>query len=292
MNVSSEDPELVLDSEYSKNRREFRNAVIDSGLVSEFLVKKLVNERQWWACILFVRYCATAVSLLKILPSSQEERSANSEKANPLDNHWDYTAVAVLARTLFENQLTLFYLCFDPVSDDEWLSRINLMQLHDHHTRRKVFADLTPDDPVWTDNHEIPDDLDGKLRSRAYFQSLDLKRQREFLKGDKVSFLSHEEILERMGCEDIRLQMGMWRWWSAYVHSFPMSYYRMADQKRGTGVENRVDKGYISGTIELVTKMTIDASSRMRKLFPEVPRREEFLLQAIRSVIGSRKPKS
>jgi hypothetical protein len=270
MSELSEDPDTVL-----------RNTVIDCGLVVDFLASKLVNDRQWWACLLLIRYRSTAVSLLKTLPPSDEERSPTSGLSSLLERHWDFTAVAVLARTLFENHLALFYLCFDQVTDDEWLSRLNLMQLHDYHSRRKVFADLTPDDRVWTENHEITDDLETKLRSRTFFKSLDPRRQHTLLKGDNVSFLSHEEILERMGCENIREQIAMWRWWSTYVHSFPLSFYRMADQKRGTGVENRVDKGYISGTLELVTKMTIAASSGMRKLCPDVPRKEEFLLQGI-----------
>ncbi len=94
-----------------------------------------------------------------------------------------------------------------------------------------------------------------------------------------------------MGCENIRVQIGMWRWWPAYAPSYPSSYYRMVDQKRGTGSESRLDKGYIAGTLELVTKMTIAASSGMRKLCPDIPRSEEFLLDAFRRVREKSKSK-
>jgi hypothetical protein len=45
-----EDPE----DEYGKSRRDFSNAGIDARLY-DFLARNLVNERQWWACVLFGR---------------------------------------------------------------------------------------------------------------------------------------------------------------------------------------------------------------------------------------------
>jgi hypothetical protein len=92
-----------------------------------------------------------------------------------------------------------------------------------------------------------------------------------------------------MGSNNLRLQIAMWRWWSTYAHSFPLSYYRMAAQGRGTGIENPVDRGYISGTLELVTKMTLGASRGMRALFLDVPSSAEFLLKAFRKVIDKRR---
>jgi hypothetical protein len=287
MKVDPADAEL--DADYDKYRREFRNAVSDCQAVSMAVGGRKTDERRWWACLLFTRLCVTAMSLMKILPQSPLERSRLSESKDPLDKHWDFTSVAILGRALFETQMTLFYLGLEDISEDEWLSRLNLMQLHDHMTRKKVFADIAPEDTSWQNDGEIVADLNRKLKSRRYFSALDERVQRELLKGNRASFLNHEEILARMGEEDVRKTMGLWRWWSTYVHTFSMSYYRIPEQNRGTGVETRTEKKFISSALAVTTEIVEFCTARMRVLFPDVLSRDQFVDAAIRSVLRARR---
>jgi Family of unknown function (DUF5677) len=292
MNTEAPLSDAELDVEYDKHWREFRNAVADCQAVSSAAAGRMTDNRRWWACLLFTRLCTTALSLLKVLPESPLERPEPVEPGRLIGRHWDFTAVAVLGRTLFETQLTLFYLGLEDIDEDEWLSRLNLMQLHDYTTRRKVFADLTPADKSWDENRETVNDLTRKLNSRKYFSSLNAKDQRRFLTGGRVSFLGHEEILARMGETNVRAKMAFWRWWSSYVHSFPMSYYRMPDQMRGTGIENRTDKKYISGALTIVTEIVRFSCAGMRRIFPDVPSRDEFVGSAIRQIVHKRRNES
>jgi hypothetical protein len=168
-----------LDSEYDKCRRDFRNAVADCQAVSQLAGGRKTDERRWWASLLFTRLCVTAMSLLKILPESPLERLSLEHRYNPLESHWDFTAVAVLARTLFENHLTLFYLGLEDVDEDEWFSRLNLMQLHDHFSRKATFGPSS-EGAAPADEGAVVADLEQKLRAKRFFQSL---RKRTSLSG-------------------------------------------------------------------------------------------------------------
>ncbi|WP_442961724.1 DUF5677 domain-containing protein [Pseudoalteromonas sp. B62] len=59
--------------------------------------------------------------------------------------HWDYSSVASLIRDLIECYLTFYYLCSDKCSSEEWNARWQLMNLHDHLSRVKMFNALGMD---------------------------------------------------------------------------------------------------------------------------------------------------
>jgi hypothetical protein len=272
-----------LNEKYNEQRRKFYIAVADCECVSSATAGRQTNERLWWTSVIYARLCTTAISLIKVLPGPP----LVSKDVGPLDRHWDFTAVAVLTRTLFENHLALYYLCLEDIDEDEWRSRLNLMQLHDFYSRKKVFDDMAQEvGPSPESECRVLEDLTHKICSRKYFQSLGPKRQREFLRGDRSSFLNHEEILSRMGVAEPRKQIAIWRWWSTYVHSFPMSYYRMAEQGRGVGVENRVDKGYMLAAMAAGTEFIEEATAGVRRLFPDIPDRDKFVADAIQQVIA------
>jgi hypothetical protein len=277
-----------VDSAYDKYRRSFRNAVGDCQAVSRLVGGREIDGRRWWASLLFTRLCVTAMSLLKILPESPLERSSSKQTQNPLELHWDFTAVAVLARTLLENHITLFYLGLEDVDEDEWLSRLNLMQLHDHYSRKATFGPSSGGSKPG-DFDVVVEDLEQKLRAKKFFQSLASSQQREFLKGKRASFFSHEEILTRMGRKNAQEYIAVWRWWSSYVHSFPLSYYRMPEHNRGTGVENRADKRNMASALATVTTEIESATSGMRRLFPDIPSRDQIVSTIISEVVNAQR---
>jgi hypothetical protein len=284
MAEESELTDAELDERYSEQRRKFFIAVADCECVSSATAGRQTDERRWWTSVIYARLCTTAISTLKVLPGP----ALGSREADPLDKHWDFTAVAALMRTLFENHLTLYYLCLEDVDEDEWRSRLNLMQLHDFYTRKKVFDDLMPEaKPKPEDERRTIDDLTTKLHSRKYFQSLELKKQSRFLRGDRSSFLSHEEILSRMGIPEPKKQIAVFRWWSTHVHSYPMSYYRMPEQGRGVGRENPIEKGYILSAMVAGTEFIEEANAGVRRVFPDISSRDTFVADAVRQTIAN-----
>jgi len=65
-----------------------------------------------------------------------------------------------------------------------------------------------------------------------------------------------------------------------------MSYYRMAEQGRGIGLENPVDKGYILAAMAAGTEFIEEATAGVSRVFPDIPNREKFVADAIRQVIA------
>ncbi len=278
---SPNDPRGSIDvpKQYDTNRAKYAEEVFDCIYVSNKTGGRNAGERYYWASVLFTKFTTTAISLLKLLPKRTEGESAKSGSfRTALDNNWDFTAVAALSRTLFENSLTLFYLCFDLIDEDEWLSRLNLMQLHDWTTRRKTFHRNEPQDPNYA---SVLEDLHRKLDSRRYFKALAPKKRTEFLRGTKIHFQSHEEILTRMGKTGVEGYLTFWHWWSSYAHSFPMSYYRMSEQSRGHGIQNDQDIMYIAASLEVILEFMKDSLGGMRGLFPDIVGPDVYLKDAL-----------
>src|SRR5712691_7911007 len=117
----------------------FDKAVSDATRVSQAAAGRQAEPRSWWASVLFTRLCTTAVSLLSLAPRSR--------LAGRYIEHFDFSAVASLTRNLAECYLAFFYLCVDAVDQDEWLTRLNLLQLHDCTERFKMFRDFDSSDP-------------------------------------------------------------------------------------------------------------------------------------------------
>jgi hypothetical protein len=279
--ASPSHPKGLIDvlKQYDTNRAKFAEAVFDCIYVSNRTGGRDAGERCYWASVLFTKFTTTAISLLKLLPKRQEGAVTTSGSfRNALENNWDFTAIAALSRTLYENSLTLFYLCFESVDEDEWLSRLNLMQLHDWTTRRKTFHRNEPESQNYAD---VLEDLHRKLRTRTFFNSLAPKKRTEYLRGTKIHFQIHEEILTRMGKTGVEGYVTFWHWWSSYAHSFPMSYYRMSEQSRGHGVQNDQDIMYISGSLEVLLEFVNDSLGGMRKLFPDIETPDVYLKDAL-----------
>jgi len=218
------------------------------------------GEHRFWGSVLFTRLCATSVSILWLCPRS---------KVNPRGRHWDFGSIASLARNLYECALHFFYLAVEPVSDPEWFVRLKVIQLHDCMERLRLFRAFDPNDEQLAGFEAQADELKGLLQNNTYFSQLSEASKKTFLKGERSSILSQDEILQRMGKLDPRMR-GYYRFFSSHAHSFPLSFYRMAEDDRGQGVENDVDKGYIAGTLEFCTDLLETSTDGFQKTFADI----------------------
>jgi hypothetical protein len=221
------------------------------------------DGKTFWASVLFTRLVMTAQSVLRLAPRTAPipDRLA----------HWDFSAVASLTRNLAECYFVFFYLCVDETpAEDEWLTRLNLIQLRDNAARRQMFCDWNPNDPQLAGFDGHHDELTQKLRSRKFFLALSEKRQVDLLKGNKALLLSQDQILQRMG-ENGAVFRGLYRFLSAHTHSTPLAFYRMADG-RGCGVENPIDKGEMS-VLQMASSFLERAMTEMLAIFPAAEQR-------------------
>jgi hypothetical protein len=249
-----------IDKYYTTSLDNFTAALERSISTSGATVGLQAGKRRYWASVLFTRLCTFSVSILSLCPGS---------KINLEGVHWDFGAIAALSRNLFECALTFFYLAIEDVSEDEWMARLLVLQLHDCISRFRMFRDFDPHDEQLKGFEEQANELRSKLEANKFFATLPEPLRKKLLKGERASILIQDEILERMG-EETSHTRGYYRFLSSHTHSYPLGFYRMAEHGRGRGVENEIEKGYISSALEYCTEILRRSTDDMRRVFSDI----------------------
>jgi hypothetical protein len=163
----------------------------------------------------------------------------------------------------------MYYLSIDPVSDEEWKARLGVVQVHDCMGRFRMFRDFDPNDPHLRGFQAQADELRTTLQANAFFMDLPDAQRKKLLNGEQACFLNQDQILQRMG-EFEQQTRGYYRFLSSHTHSFPLAFYRMADDNRGRGEESDAEKGYMAGAVEFAAKVVGRATEDMRSAFRDV----------------------
>lgn len=218
------------------------------------------KDKVVWACILFTKLCTTSRSLRKLL----DHDVSKEYKAD-----WDYSSAFSLTRNIMECYQTLFYLCFDNVSDEELEARKALFNVHDYYSRKQFFSFFPDSYDGERENVEIEKLVLEKLESCSFFKDLQENEKSKYLKGKNAFFISREDIEEREGVDK-----NDFRYWykllSTHVHSFPMGFFRMIEGNRGTGVHSEVEEGYSAVALELAESYLIRGCRNMLIFFPDI----------------------
>ena len=240
--TTAPEPEIDVDEFYSTQLKSFTETLSVALVSSQSAAGLDAGYRQHLASVLFTRLCSIGVSLLYLCPGSE---------VSPDSLHWDFSSAASLARNLLECDLFFFYLCIDPADEDVWLTRLNLMQLHDCLERHEMFRCWEHSAAQLKGFLDQADELKDKLSKRASFNALSGKLRKELLKGKRSQTMTQDEILLRMGvsASDVQHFRGYYRFLSSQAHTYPLGFYRTSEQNR-TGLENRADKGYIAAALE------------------------------------------
>jgi hypothetical protein len=215
------------------------------------------GNRMFWASVLFTRLCVMAKSVRGLLPDPKPR------------SHWDFSSVASLVRNLNEAYLVFFWLCQDEVLDEVRAGRFILLYLHDYGSRKRLF----PDD--FKESAWVHEDLVRQFDGNPFLATFSESQRKVALKGEKTPFIQ-DEILERMGVDlnDFRL---MYRFFSQHTHTGPMSFYRMIDHDRGTGVETRHEKRYMILAMSFASEVLTRAIEGQLRIFPDAETRDPHL---------------
>ncbi len=229
-----------IDQYYATALTRFTKALEQAILTSQDGANRNMEQRRYWASVLFTRICSSGVSLLWLCPGSP---------VNQDGLHWDFGSIASLTRNLFECSLTFFHIGIEAIGDDEWKMRLRVMQIHDCTERLRMFRDFNPHDPQLAQFEAQADELRTDLSANPYFMLLPDRQRKRLLEGKLSCVLNRDEILRRMG-EFKQQTRAYYKFLSSHVHSFPLAFYRMREHNRGRGLENDIDKGYMAGAIE------------------------------------------
>ncbi len=219
------------------------------------------SAREYWASVLFTRLCCTGQSLLFLLPQNRWVEAKIE--------HWDFAAVASLARNLLECYLAFFYLCVDKASHNEWVCRVNLFNLHDCISRKQMFASTGSCEDQIESFEKQAQELRERLLNNPHFLSLSDKKRKDLLKGHNHYLYNQDELIMRM-VEDVETFRFMYRFLSAQVHTMPLGFYRTGDKNRWLGLENTIERRYICLTLDYVHMYVLRGIKELIDFFPDL----------------------
>ena len=182
---------------------------------------------------------------------------------------WDYATSGIITRSILELRLTLYYLCIESVTDDERDLRLKVFQLHDCHSRIKLFRNFPiPDETqiAHFENQKVL--LISELTANPRFKSLSVSKQRDIKKGKVVYISSLEDIGCQVGIDRNEFKV-YYQLLSSFGHGYPINIMRMGSGNRGRGTHSPAEEGYTKMFIELATKMLEDVAKEYEKLFSE-----------------------
>lgn len=111
-------------------------------------------------------------------------------------------------------------------------------------------------------------ELREKLKLNPFFLGFSDNEQKKWLKGDHAFYLTREDIEQRFSPGESHFK-AMYRMLSSQAHTFPMSFYRTIEQRRGTGVETETELQYIRMAVEYTIQYVQLATRQMLKLYPD-----------------------
>ena len=219
------------------------------------------SSAHFYASLIFTKLCVSSVSALSICPTPDKIGQ---------DAHWDCASVASLTRGIIETYLVFFYLCIDECDNSEWNARWRLMNLHDHMSRLKMFKvmDDSESEKQVALFDSATEEVKSDLKEVEFFKKISTKQQKHFLKGNTPFFQSKDEIIEASG-GSVKEFRFWYRFLSNHAHSFPMGFYRMAQNGRGSGVESTSEVAYSGMCLNCVSEYLKQAENNFEKLWTE-----------------------
>ena len=202
------------------------------------------------ARLMFARIFFISANILRLCPNIENE-----------DDIWDFTSIAILARSLFESVMFFRYFC-EPGDADEWIARMILMHLHDRSERARLFAVLGRSEDVKGFTGEA-EELRRLLQNNGFFQRPGERTQKLLLNGYNPALIT----LREMGDKYARSEE-TWVFYqllSSYAHSHPIGFMRNSEERRD-GLPNDTDKMYIPGVLSWLATLLDGATVAFQQI--------------------------
>ena len=224
-----------------------------------------VEPRRAWANLLFFRIGNIGNSLLLLSGPEAVRPKRSDEDLCDLD----HTSIAALARNMVEACVMFLYISDLDISDEEWLVRRLVLDLHDATTRYRMAKDIGENADA-ENNKANAAKLKQLISASLFFKGLYPEKQKELLKG-QVLYLGGLRAAVRKAGFDVDHFNAMQAYLSSHTHSSPASFNRTSldlpvrqrllpdDQYRTAGL-----------ALEYATDAVGLSCERMFLLYPEV----------------------
>ena len=242
----------------------FKLSVITHGISTKF-------RRVFLGNYIYSEIVMTAISLLKLLPESQSSKNDNMI-------FWDLSSVSTLARNLVERYYEMFYNSSEVITDEEEEFRFLLWSLHASKKQKKIFNCFNSDDNSNEVSLTINKELDksyqeiekykASIHNNLFFMSFNESDRKKLLKGEKHSYLSQDEINNRLGIDKDTFR-AIYVFLSNCTHCLPYSVIESIEA-RNSGKSHERNSKLITLILQYTSSYLALAIYDYLKLFPEL----------------------
>lgn len=219
--------------------------------------QKTEHPRQFYCHLIFTKMVVMSRSLLRLCP--------HPEKQSRVHDHWDLPSCAAISRSITDAFAIHFHLGVEEVDDDEHEARRLVTYWRDFTVRDVLFVERRSErQSEYKAFHER--DLRARLDANAYWGTLRISKRRHILKK-RLLIHDQNEIFERAGFDPDDVAK-TYRYLSAQMHCDSISFMRMAEQRRGVGLENDADKAGIFWALANASELLVAASSNVDRVLP------------------------
>lgn len=214
---------------------------------------------------IFTGICATAVALIRAAPLSRWTRSDFQ--------HWAFCSIAAYTRAIFEGYILISYLMETPKSPEELELKMLVMHLNDCMRRVNLHKNLGDVNEADKFKDDI-ESLKAPILESSYFKQLAAHEQKSCLSGESVMIVSRVEMLDKLKWDRGQFR-AVYDLLSQHAHILPMSFYRMEEEGRGTGLENDTDRGYMCMMLEMCAGALSECTDLIVLAFPDTADRRK-----------------
>lgn len=203
-----------------------RNLLVDLVTLSERLVDSVAGRTTDsvvpdLASRLFIKQTLHTAAILAISP---DFKGASEDTGFRLDP----SSVAVLARSVLETYLTFFYLCTEPVEEDERTFRLAVWEHHDLKSRQKGRRNANPSDSELPEFDRLVGGAFAKVSAFQAFRDLPTALHKNIRSGRDALLLTNQEIAQRAGIHPTRYRDDYIHM-SSFAHSGPLALAQIRD---------------------------------------------------------------
>lgn len=237
----------------------FDAATCEACAVGQAIPGRMVDSHIGWATYIFAQMSSRAVAMMRAAPHSRWVRSDFED--------WHFSPIAGYTRSIIEALQLFCYFISSVDSEAESKARVDLLYLYDCSKRLKHFTTMESKEEIasFTDSQKI---IRARLLANEYFLSLPEKVKTKCLSGTAQMFISPDEAAEAAGY-DKNVSRLYWDFLSQNIHILSMGFSRMEPNGRGTGLENEIDRSYISAALLVCAGALNKATTLMLDAFPD-----------------------
>jgi len=179
---------------------------------------------------IFTRQTLVGLSLQRILPRPSALMPQEYEL-------WDTSSIALLARTVVEGYLSLYYFGLEKISSEEAELRFRIAQLHRNVEWYEIRKLTNPNDPGLNQFREGIASQKEQMKHHVYLSLLSEVQRKRALRFSEMYKTKADFESELHVCKDLRRN---YRHLSNLAHPLPISIERI-DNERGRGIGSEAD---------------------------------------------------